>query len=133
MSTGLSLGELPRRMKEAPAGLWAAVAVGVALVASYLPSVMDLVRTWWDEPNYSHGFLVAPIAGLILWQRRDRLKAIAPRSSVIGWLGVLALLALRAYLYERNEMWLEQPTIPPMVAMLVLAFGGWRMLWWSLP
>src|SRR3954454_19896654 len=112
MSTGLSLGELPRRMKEAPAGLWAAVAVGVALLASYLPSVTDLVRLWWDEPNYSHGFLVAPIAALILWQRRDRLAHIAAEPSAVGWLAVVALLAGRAYLYERNEMWLEQATIP---------------------
>src|SRR5947209_3047960 len=99
MITDLSLTNLPRRVKEAPAGLWAATLVGVALLASYLPSVIDLVRTWWDEPNYSHGFLVAPIAGLILWQRRDRLARIAIRPSVFGWLGVLAVLALRAYLY----------------------------------
>ena len=133
MSADLSLTNLPRRVKEAPAGLWAATLVGVALLASYLPSVIDLVRTWWDEPNYSHGFLVAPIAGLILWQRRDRLAKIAIRPSVVGWLGVLAVLALRAYLYERNEMWMEQATIPVLAGALALAFGGRRLLWWSLP
>src|SRR3954447_9930088 len=118
MSTGLSLGELPRRIKEAPAGLWAAAAGGVALVASYLPSVMDLVRTWWDEPNYSHGFLVAPIAALILWQRRDRLARIVPRPSAVGWLAAPAIVAYRAWLYEKNEMWQEEATIPPMAMAL---------------
>ena len=133
MSDALSLTNLTGRMKAAPAGLWAAVAVGIAVIAAYLPCVTELVRTWWDEPNYSHGFLVAPIAGLILWQRRDTLNRLAIRPNLVGWLGVAAVLAFRAYLYERNEMWMEQATIPAMAAALVLAFGGWRLLWWSLP
>lgn len=133
MSADLAPTNFPRSIKGVPAGLWAAVAVGVALLASYLPSVRDLVRLWWDEPNYSHGFLVAPISALILWQRRDRLAEIEAKPSVLGWIAVLAILAIRAYLYERNEMWLEQATIPVMVGALVLAFGGWRMLWWAMP
>ncbi len=133
MAADLSLANLFRRAKEIPAGLWAALAVGAAVIAGYLPCVIELMRIWWDEPNYSHGFLVAPIAALILWQRRDKLAKIEIRPSLIGWSGVAAVLACRAYLYERNEMWLEQATIPVMAGMLVLAFGGWRMLWWSLP
>lgn len=121
------------RLRDVPAGLWAAVAVGAALVASYLPCLEALVATWWHEPNYSHGFVVAPIAALILWQRRDGLAAIAPRPGVVGWLALAAVLAIRAYLYERNELWLEQATIPLAAAALVLAFGGWRLLGWALP
>ena len=30
-------------------------------------------------------------------------------------------------------MWMEEATIPLMAAALVLAFGGWRLLWWALP
>lgn len=123
----------PHRVPAVPAGLWAAVAVGAALVASYLPCLAALVATWWHEPNYSHGFVVAPIAALILWQRRDRLAAITPRPSIVGWLALAAVLAIRAYLFERNELWLEQATIPLAASALVLAFGGWRLLGWALP
>ena len=133
MSADVASTNSPRRLKEVPAALWAAAAVTAALLASYLPSVRELVRTWWDEPNYSHGFLVAPIAALILWQRRDRLPQIAPKPSAVGWLAALAILAFRAWLYEKNEMWQEQATIPLMAMALVLAFGGWRLLWWALP
>jgi exosortase len=133
MSADVASTNSPRRIKEVPTGLWAALAVAAALLASYLPSVRDLVRIWWDEPNYSHGFLVAPIAVLILWQRRDRLAQVTPKPSAVGWLAALAILAFRAWLYEKNEMWQEQATIPPMAMALVLAFGGWRLLWWALP
>lgn len=126
---------LPRR---APAlavssGMVAATVVVVALIASYLPSIRSLVRTWTDEPNYSHGFLVAPIAGLILWMRRRELARVRIEPSAIGWLGLLAILGVRAYLYQRNEMWMEGATIPLAAACLVLAFGGWRLLWWAAP
>lgn len=112
---------------------WAGVAVVVALVASYAPNMMNLVKTWWDEPNYSHGFLVAPISALILWQRRDGLSALRAQPSVFGWLGVAAMLGLRAYFYEENQIWLENATLFGTLTMLVLAFAGWRILWWSLP
>src|SRR6478609_12127689 len=107
MSLDSSPSSPARRRPEVPPGAWAAGVVAAALAASYAPSLTVLARTWWDEPNYSHGFLVAPIAALILWQRRDRLAQVAVRPSVFGWIGLLAILAFRAYLYERNEMWME--------------------------
>jgi exosortase len=133
MAIDPSPASLPRRGLHVPPGAWAAAAVAAALVASYLPSLDRLVQTWWHEPNYSHGFLVLPIAALILWLRRDRLGAVVIRPSVVGWAAVAAILALRWVLFERNEMWIEQATIPVLVAALVLAFGGWGLLWWAAP
>ena len=133
MALDPSPSTLPRPGLRVPPGVWAAAAVAAALVASYLPSIDHLVQTWWHEPNYSHGFLVLPIAALILWLRRDRLAAIAIRPSVLGWAAVAAVLAARWVLFERNEMWMEQATIPVLAAAMVLAFGGWRLLWWAAP
>ena len=124
---------LPRHGLHVPPGAWAAAAVAAALAASYLPSLTRLFQTWWHEPNYSHGFLVLPIAGLILWLRRDRLGAITTRPTAVGWAAVVAVLAARWVLFERNEMWMEQATLPVIVAALVLAFGGWGLLWWAAP
>ena len=36
---------------------------------AYLPNFRDLYSIWTDDPNYSHGSLVIPIALVILWQR----------------------------------------------------------------
>ena len=56
---------------------WAAVrpvdvatlaAVAAALGWAYAPNIASLVRTWNREPDYSHGFLVIPIALVILWK-----------------------------------------------------------------
>jgi exosortase len=42
---------------------------GLVLGLAYLPNFRDLYSIWSDDPNYSHGSLVIPIALVILWQR----------------------------------------------------------------
>lgn len=123
----------PRRDLVATPAVLAAVAVSVALIASYLTSIRNLIQTWSMEPNYSHGFLVAPISALILWFRRNDLARVAIRPNLLGWAGLMVLLVWRAWLYEQNEMWMEQATIPFAAACLVLAFGGWGLLKWAAP
>lgn len=117
----------PRRGLDVPT-LVAAGLVGAAIIASFAPSFVELVRKWEGDPNYSHGWLVAPIAALILWMRKDELAATAVRPSWLGWPILGALLALRYALFERNETWAEQALIPPVVAAVVLGLCGWRIL-----
>jgi exosortase len=106
--------------------------LALALGVSYAPSFRHLIIEW-ENPNYSHGYLVIPIALMILWVRREELAATPARPSIVGWLALIGLLGLRYALYERNEMWIEQATIPLVVAALVLAMGGWRLLWKATP
>ncbi|CAN5913716.1 hypothetical protein BH23PLA1_BH23PLA1_04870 [soil metagenome] len=111
----------------------ALVLSALALLWAYLPSFTLLFWRWWNDPNYSHGFFVVPIAMVVLWQRRDRLEVDRLRPSWIGLLALAGVLGLRAYMYERNEQMAEAATIPIVVAALALAYGGWRLLWWGLP
>ena len=47
----------------------ALLVAGSVLGLAYLPNFRDLYSIWIDDPNYSHGRLVIPIALVILWQR----------------------------------------------------------------
>lgn len=62
----------------------------VILVGLYWRTLPDLVRQWWDDANYSHGFLVPLFSGFLIWQRRRELAALAPQGSWLG-LGVLVV------------------------------------------
>ena len=109
------------------------VVTTVGLAWAYAPSFLALVDRWRRDDNYSHGFFVLPIAAIILWQRRGRLDAgvISPR-----WWGLLplvALLAARAWLFERNDQWFESASIPVAATCVVLALGGWKFLGWAWP
>ena len=53
-------------------------AVGLAILVlglSYAPNFRDLLSIWISDPNYSHGFLVIPIALWILTQRLSGVPA----------------------------------------------------------
>jgi exosortase len=117
---------IPRRRWPAVAAVAAVAVLGAALALAYAPNLAYLIRTWRDDPNHSHGFVVLPIALWILWRRRDRWPGLAPRWW--GWAAVLLVLGARAWCFERNELWLETATLLPLLAALALAFGGGPLL-----
>ena len=63
--------------------------VGV-LGALYWEVFRRLIWDWWDDPNYSHGFLVPVFSGFLVWRRRKQLQALTPEPS---WVGLPVLLA----------------------------------------
>jgi exosortase len=52
--------------------------------------ISALAGQWWDDPNYTHGFFVLPMALVLAWKRRKKLAEIAPEPSPIGVLVVIA-------------------------------------------
>ena len=70
-------------------GLVVFVILGL-LVGLYGGILRDLAWQWWDDPNYTHGFLVPLFSGFLVWQRRKELAALPPRGS---WVGLPVLLA----------------------------------------
>jgi exosortase len=64
--------------------LW--IVFGVAFLAAYLPVLTGLVRTWAHSDDYSHGFVIVPLAAYILWQKREALLSAPLRGS---WSGLL--------------------------------------------
>jgi exosortase len=115
------------------AAIVATVALVAALAWSFRSSFFYLAQFWIKDSNYSYGWLIVPFALVIFWQRRQALAEITPRANIWGFVALAALLALRAYLYEQNEQWIEAALIPMVVAALFLAVGGWSVLRWSLP
>ncbi len=62
---------------------------GWALVlAVYFGTSASLVRAWWSSDLYSHGFLVLPVAGYMLWRRRHHLQALPVRPCIWGLAGI---------------------------------------------
>jgi exosortase len=133
MSSAHPLPASAGRPADRNVALAAGAVVLLMLAAAYAQPLYELGRKWYDDPNYSHGFLVAPIALAIAWQRRAELDPARLKPCWLGWAAILGLLASRYWLFERNEAWLEAATIPAVLAGLALAFGGWHLLRWSAP
>ena len=102
--------------------------VSLALGFAYWPNLVSLYQVWDTQPDYSHGFLVLPIALAILYRRWPTAEADRPRVWLPALAGVLAVLAVRAWLYGRGQYWTETATLLPAIAALGLARLGWRAM-----
>jgi len=56
----------------------------------YYAIFVDLTLQWWEDPNYSHGFLIPLVSGYLIWQRRSVLENVTSQGT---WLGLAVLLA----------------------------------------
>ena len=87
-----------------------------------------LVYDWANDDNYSHGFLIVPLAAYLTWERRDRLAALVPRPSMFGLVVVVgSVLVLLAGLLGA-ELFLTRIAIVGTIVGGVLFVLGWRHL-----
>ncbi len=79
--------------------LWGWVLIGVAIMALILASLdamKEMVRFWENYKEYSHGYMIPPLAAFLIWQKSDVLRYKAFEGS---WLGLPLLLFGIAVIY----------------------------------
>src|SRR5258708_32583162 len=62
----------------------------------YHDVIVDLIHDWATDDNYSHGFLIVPIALYFAWERRARIRPPTRQPSIVGWLVVAGSPAVLA-------------------------------------
>jgi len=102
------------------------VVLGFALL--YWQVFVNLVMDWYHDDNYSHGFLIVPIAAYFAWERRDRLKAIAAKPSMLGLVVVLGSIGVLLAGILGSELFLTRISIIGALTGAVLFMFGWRHL-----
>jgi exosortase len=106
--------------------------LGAVALWCYWPTLVALARTWWTNPQYSHGYLVPVFAAVLLWSRRR----LAPAAVRTNWWGLPVLLAGQVmrlagmfFFYD----WFEAVSLLPSLASVCLLLGGWPALRWAWP
>ena len=107
----------------------------IGMLVVYLPMLQKLVYDWGHDDNYSHGFLIVPIAAYFVWERRADL--VAARESP-SWLG-LAVVAVSLMMLVAGqlgaELFLTRVSLIGVLAGAVLFLYGWehlRIAWFPL-
>jgi exosortase len=109
---------------------------GLALAAgawAYWPTLVEIVATWNREPDYSHGFLVVPVAICFLWARRASCPNFAAPATRVGLILLGISLAARYFGARFFMEFIDGYSILVWLAAVVALIGGWRMLLWTLP
>ena len=107
-----------------PKGL---VIIGL-VVALYAPVLTKMVVQWWQDPDYSHGFVVPLFVGYVLYQRRHKLQQVALEPSNLGLPVMLCAIGLLLAGTLGAELFLARFSLIFLVAGMLLFFAGWKML-----
>lgn len=105
----------------------------VVVIAAYYPTLAWVVGAWMTEPDYSHGFLVIPLAYFILSWRWDTFPGLRKRLSYAG----LSLIALAIVMRIAGRMvyadFLDGWSLIPLLVGSVWFLWGPRVTRWALP
>jgi len=66
-----------------------AAVFGILILLCYAPLIASMANIWWNNSDMGHGFFVPVIAGYIVWQQREELRAIPTRSD---WRGLVLVV-----------------------------------------
>lgn len=107
----------------------AAVAAALAAFALlYAHVVVKLVHDWATDGNYSHGFLVVPVALYFVWDRREALRRVVPRPTWIGLAVVVASLGVLLAGVLGAELFLTRISMLGVLAGTILFVAGWEAM-----
>jgi exosortase len=130
-SVGLSANRRDELRERAHGRLLAGVLAGAivaVLIALYAPVLTVWLDDLWNDPNYSHVYIVPIISGFVIWQRRRDLAALPIQGSWRGLPLVLAGLCALILGDIGAETFLMRTSLIVVIAGLVLFHLGPRML-----
>ncbi len=109
------------------------LAMFAALMYAYWPTFVWIEDAWRHEPDYSHGYLVPFLAGMLCWHRRDSFPGIRATISPAG-LSLIGLAILMRFVGRLVYAdFLDGWSIVPLMAGIVWFLMGPQALRWSLP
>jgi exosortase A len=108
-----------------------AFAIGLAaLGVIFRNEITAAIGVWIDSTAYNHCFLVLPIVGYLLWDRRSVFTGAIPRPMVISVLLGLPLAIAWLVADRLGIMEGRQLVAMSFVELLLFSLLGWR-LWWQ--
>ena len=100
------------------------LATVVLLAGVYYSILSSMALQWYQDPNYSHGFLVPLIAGYFVYERREELRMTAVSPWNPGLLIILLALAQLIFGHLASELFTMRTSLIVLLAGLVLYFFG---------
>lgn len=119
----------PASSRQVPASAGLALAgLLVSFAILFRDVIVKLVSDWAHDDNYSHGFLIVPIALYFAWERRAQLLAAMAAPSPLGLVVIIGSLATLVAGVLGAELFLTRVSIVGVIAGTVLFVLGWNHL-----
>lgn len=107
---------------------WQGLVLVAVLAFLYAPIIKLLVWQWYNDADYSHGFLVPVLSAYLIWQRRDVLRSIPRRPSIWGMVIVLFSLGMLFLGSLGAELSFTRLSLLGTICGLIVYFAGIKIL-----
>lgn len=108
--------------------------IAALLIVAYIPVLSGLISDWYNDSNYSHGFLIIPVSVWLIWRQREELAKTEIETSKLGLLGIIAALLIFIVGTAGAEYFSVRFSFVLLVASIALHFFGWpifRKIWFA--
>ncbi len=107
---------------------WQGLLLVAVLAVLYSSVIRLLVYQWYNDADYSHGFLVPLLSAYLIWQRKDKLRQIPRHAS---WWGLVIIAISLGLLFLGSlgaELSLARLSLLGTLCGLIVYFTGGAML-----
>ncbi|HEY2826865.1 MAG TPA: exosortase/archaeosortase family protein [Pirellulales bacterium] len=108
------------------------IALTVLLVLAYF-DMFSLTSASWEDPLYSHGYIVPLFALGLLWMRWQPFQSVPAQERWLGLAILVGALAIRLYAVRANMNPLDRYSFLAALSGLFLMVGGLHTLRWAGP
>jgi exosortase len=117
--------------------IWQSAIMALLIVAIYWTTIrIVLVGRWINDGNWSHGWLIPLFSAYFLYLRRDELKRVSARPTMLGALVLaVSLGAFFWFAWVQPFAYLQALTILGTIFGSVLLLAGWpivRIVWFPI-
>ena len=96
------------------------IALSILFISAYYVPLRSMVNIWWENDDYSYGFLIPIAAAYLFWERRKTVSRTPVRSS---W-GIFPLLILFVLISLYGILGSSGNVSMPSVPILIILFTG---------
>jgi exosortase len=100
--------------------------LALCIVGLYFRILIQLVESWIQNPNYSHGFFVPVFSAWVVWRERRRFAQAPAQPSNPGLLVILGALSILILGVFGAELFFSRTSLLFLIAGLLIYFRGWK-------
>ncbi|MCP4269920.1 MAG: exosortase/archaeosortase family protein [Candidatus Brocadiaceae bacterium] len=107
--------------------IWKVIPLILLFIGLYYQIIFYMVKDWYNDSNYSHGFLIPFISAYIIWKDKEKISKIKIKEDSLGFLIILVGLVLYILGITGAEFFTMRFSMIPVMLGIVYCLCGREM------
>ena len=107
--------------------LWRVIPFILLFFGLYYQIIFYMVKDWYNDSNYSHGFLIPFISAYIIWKNKEKISRIKIKGDSLGFLVIVIGLLLYILGTTGAEFFTMRFSMIPVMIGIVYCLCGIEM------